>query len=127
MEKEFEFELELPELSIDKPDVLQWAIEKYGDEKQIDVAIEEMAELIKALLKHRRASYNPEAKDCAILQDNIAEEMADVYIMLAQLIMIFRNSNQVQRYIQAKIDRLEKRLKEGLKNERNFIQRQAEG
>lgn len=55
------------------------AVQKFGMNKQVDMAIEEMSELTKALLKHRRAS------DCATTVksgDNIREEMEDVRIML---------------------------------------------
>ena len=55
-------------------------IKKFGEEKQIIVAIEELSELQKALCKYLR---NGE------LTYNLLEEMADVYIMLEQLKIIF--------------------------------------
>lgn len=60
--------------------------EYYALNPQMDVLIEEMAELIKALSKYKRITnvYCPEiVKDDAIA--NIAEEMADVEIMLKQI------------------------------------------
>lgn len=80
-------------------DIYESAISEWGDEAQIDMAIEEMAELTTALLHNRR---NREA--------NIAEEIAGVRIMLAQLEIIFRNGEDVERYKQEKIDRLAARL-----------------
>lgn len=67
------------------------AVKKFGMDKQVDIAIEEMTELTKALLKHRRA------RDCETVVksgDNIREEMEDVRIMLAQLDCIFGRSPQ---------------------------------
>lgn len=67
------------------------AIKKFGMDKQVDMAIEEMAELTKALLKYRRV------RDCATIVksiDNIHEEMEDVRIMLAQLGCIYGRSPQ---------------------------------
>ena len=67
------------------------AVQKFGMNKQVDMAIEEMSELTKALLKYRRAS------DCATTVksgDNIREEMEDVRIMLAQLDCIYGHSPQ---------------------------------
>lgn len=59
---------------------------RYGDEAQIDVAIEEMAELTKALLKLRRHYRSEKPHGSAYnLIDNIAEEMADVQIMMEQI------------------------------------------
>jgi NTP pyrophosphatase (non-canonical NTP hydrolase) len=59
---------------------LEKIIDTYGEQAQIDIAIEEMSELTKALLKYRRTKGND-----AIVNNNVTEEMADVKIMLAQL------------------------------------------
>lgn len=80
-------------------DIFDTAITTWGDEAQIDMAIEEMAELTTALLHARR---NREA--------NVAEEIADVRIMIAQLEIIFKNGDDVERIRKEKIDRLARRL-----------------
>ncbi len=80
-------------------DIYQSAITTWGDDAQIDMAIEEMSELTTALLHARR---NREA--------NIAEEIADVRIMIAQLEIIFKNSDEVEKIKKEKIDRLARRL-----------------
>ena len=82
-------------------EILHDIIIKYPDELQIIIAIEECSELIKALTKHLRG-YS--AADC------IAEEMADVYIMLEQLKIIFDNNREVYHNINSKIARLKKSL-----------------
>lgn len=93
-----------------QPEVLQNAVDTYGKEAQVDVAIEEMSELIKALLKNRRAEHSPQAWDYEKTRQNIFEEIADVVIMLTQLLMIFGGRNAVQKAIDEKVKRLDTRL-----------------
>lgn len=71
---------------IDSIKTMKIAIETYGKDVQTDMMIEEMSDLAKALLKHRR---NPSAK----ILENIREEMADVEIMLDQMRMIYGNNS----------------------------------
>lgn len=85
------------------------SIIKYGDSAQIDMAIEEMAELTKALLKHRRANRFDQY-DMDKVRNNVNEEIADVLIMLEQIQMIFCNRCQVERIIDEKIKRQARRL-----------------
>lgn len=82
---------------------LEKAIEVYGKDMQLNVAIEEFSELIKEICKHKRDEDN---------RDNIIEEMADCYIMLTQLEIIFGINYfpDIDKVIKGKIDRLEKRL-----------------
>lgn len=85
---------------INVENTLKTAVETYGKEAQTDMMIEEMSELTKALLKHRR---NPTAKTL----DNIKEEMADVQIMLDQMRLIYGESDE---YRTEKVLRLAARL-----------------
>lgn len=80
--------------------ILQKAVKFFGERSQEDVAIEEMSELIKALIKNRR--YNTHKTRADVL-----EEMADVYIMLCQLTIIHGFD---QRIVDEKIDRLNQRI-----------------
>lgn len=85
-------------------DVLKKAIETYGAEAQLVVAIEELSELIKEICKHKRYMDNTAA---------IIEEMADCYIMFEQMQMIFGlGSTVIKDAMDKKISRLEKRLAE---------------
>ena len=79
--------------------VLEKAVETWGETAQTDVMIEEMAELTKVIVNHRRGR-----------ESNISEEMADVYIMLKQLEIIFENEGKIKTFIETKINRLEERL-----------------
>lgn len=82
------------------------AIEHYGVNSQIDIAIEEMSELTKALLKHRR--YGTEDTYKAI-----REELADVEICLEQIKLIYLIDDKSLEFIKNfKLDRLKKRMEE---------------
>ena len=83
--------------------IMKKAVEHYGANAQIDKAIEEMAELTQALIKCR---IDINAKVVA----NVAEEIADVLIMVEQLIMIYDNEEAVNKHTNNKIARLEQRL-----------------
>ena len=89
-------------------EILKKAIEIYGKDMQLNVAIEELSELIKEICKNKRGSNN---------RKNIIEEMADCYIMLEQVAIIFDISNHdINEVVSYKIERLEKRLAEGSEN-----------
>ena len=76
-------------------EILIAAIKTFGDKAQEGVAIEECSELIQAIShKHRGREHN------------IAEEIADVEIMLEQLKIINDNHKQVAEIHKQKIERL---------------------
>lgn len=91
------------------------AIKTYGENAQTDMAIEEMSELTKALLKYRRSQHGD--KTCGNnLVGNIVEEIEDVQIMLDQLMLIY-GRDEATRCM--KIARLRERLKEAGNNDRD--------
>ena len=102
--------------------ILQEAIDHYGEESQLDMAIEEMSELTKAICKHKRldkeyikgelfwTEYEPKAEKAI---GNVAEEIADVYIMLEQLTMIFNCKERISAIAREKIRRLKARIDNG--------------
>ena len=84
---------------------LEKAIATYGKDMQLNVAVEEFSELIKEICKNKRGSDN---------RDNIIEEMADCYIMLEQMEIIFDVKNaEIYEMMYNKMKRLENRLAEG--------------
>lgn len=83
----------------------QEAIDAFGGGKQEEVAVEEMAELIKEICKNWRGKDNRAA---------IAEEIADVTIMLEQLRIIYDVNNAVNDYMDSKVERLHMRVFEHL-------------
>ena len=86
----------------DMKDVLQKAIDTYGKDMQLNVVIEEFSELTKEICKHKRGGDNTL---------RIIEEMADCYIMLQQLEMMFGvDIVTLLKEIDRKIQRLSSRL-----------------
>ena len=79
------------------------ALEAFGERAQMTMAIEEMSELAKELCKRCRGRDNVEA---------IAEEVADVQIMLQQLVMLFDCAGQVETFRRYKLERLAERIEE---------------
>lgn len=88
---------------MDRKEVYRTAIGKWGKEMQLTVAIEEMSELTKEICKHFRGEKNLDA---------ISEEMADVTIMLEQMMLIYNNEKSVSRWRDAKVDRLRRAVSE---------------
>ena len=84
--------------------ILQRALDSWGIDSQVKMAIEEMSELIKALLKYDREPTHERLSD-------IGEEIADVEIMLAQMRIIF-DGGQIDKIIERKTDRLAERILE---------------
>ena len=80
-------------------EIYKKAITKYGLIAQIDMVFEEMSELQKELCKFKRGKSNI---------SNIAEEMADVKIMLEQMELAFNIKDKVEFEKDLKIKRLEK-------------------
>lgn len=103
-----EEENHLPEIK--RPEVLRAAISTYGEKAQADMAIEEMSELTKAILKFRRAMGKVDDEECERLRENIVEETADVMIMLTQMIMLYDWDNEIQSIVDYKVNRLYERL-----------------
>ena len=103
-----EDENHLPEIK--RPEVLKAAISTYGEKAQADVALEEMSELTKAVLKFRRATGKADDEERERLRENIVEETADVMIMLAQMIMLYDRDNKIQNIVDYKVNRLYERL-----------------
>ena len=78
------------------------ALSTYGAQAQTMMVMEEMAELQKELCKHARGKEN---------RAQIAEEIADVQIMLEQMELLHGCAGLVAGFKAQKLDRLEKRLR----------------
>ena len=83
--------------------VYEKAIKNYGVNSQVWKFVEEVAELQDAICK---------SQDERRSLDNIAEEIADVTIMLEQLRLIFDCNDLVNEYIDKKIARLRDNMRE---------------
>lgn len=86
---------------MDEAAVFRQALETYGPQAQTMMAMEEMAELAKELCKASRGLGNVE---------HIAEEIADVQIMLEQMIILHQCRGLVERIRAEKVKRLQERL-----------------
>jgi hypothetical protein len=86
-------------------DIFQQAIDKYGVQAQANKAIEELSELIRAISRiENEINFGNVA--------NLVEEMADVYIMLKQLEMIYYiEEATLEAVIEHKIILLNQKLK----------------
>ena len=79
----------------------------YGDEHQCIVAVEELSELTKELCKFNRFKSKLKARDA------IKEEVADVYVMLKQIQVMFNiTDEEMNQEISYKIGRTIRRMKD---------------
>lgn len=99
--------------------VFRRCISEYGTQPQIDMCIEEMSELAKALLKYRRKValvmgevVNPTSDEVNLEQAraDIIDELADVRIMCRQMELLFQAEDEVEKRIDFKVNRQIKRL-----------------
>ena len=79
------------------------AINQWGRQSQIDMMIEECAELVKALCKLKR-KHDP--SDTGALVNDICEEIADVQLMVNQMKIVF-GSKEVKDWYAVKVERLQ--------------------
>lgn len=89
---------------IDESEVLHRALDTYGSRAQVVMVFEEMSELQKELCKYLRGRGSFE---------HIAEEIADVEIMLEQMKMLFCCADEVRDVRRRKVERLKERLDNG--------------
>ena len=81
--------------------VYQRAIAKWGEDAQMKMVLEEMSELQKEICKFWRGKDN---------RDAIADEVADVEIMLGQLKVMLDIGKDVSDHKRMKLLRLQRRL-----------------
>ena len=87
----------------------------YGSEKQSMIHCEELAELIQAISKMRRASDDPTV-DSGEAYSNLVEEVADVCISIEQLQEIYGISDrEIQWVVDKKCARQEERIHDALR------------
>lgn len=88
---------------IDK-NVYEKALERWGLTLQMDMLVEECAELIHAIQKIKRSGLITTEGE-----DKVCEEMADVSIVIEQMLYAFNRDIFNKKY-REKIERLEKRI-----------------
>lgn len=85
-------------------EIYRQAIGKWGKAAQVTMVFEEMSELQKELCKNLRGKENG---------IEIAEEIADVEIMLEQMKLLFDIEEAVKRHKIIKVSRLKDRISRG--------------
>jgi len=87
-------------------------IQKYGESKQLDIAIEECSELIKAISKYKRET---DKENLMFRIASIAEEEADMRIMLQQIdIMMLKYDPEYMERVECEMRRKELRIRKML-------------
>jgi len=89
------------------PEIYRLAIERYGGDAQVTQAIGGMGELTAALVRMQQPKRH---EDRRALKNDVTEEMADAFIMLAQLRMIYNDDELFWMFVNAKTERLAERL-----------------
>ena len=83
-------------------EIYKQAIDTYGEHAQKLMAIEEMSELTKEICKDFRGLLD---------REHLIEEMADVLIMLDQMLLMYKVSGEeVRLMLIKKVERLKERL-----------------
>lgn len=90
-----------------RDEILAMAVHKYGIKNQFVKALEELCELGQAIAKFYGEDFTKGDKT------NIAEEIADVRIMIDQIVMALQLEEDVHRWDVYKLIRLKKRMEGG--------------
>jgi len=100
-------------LNIDKKimNLARLAISRWGKETQIVMLFEEMAELQKELCKYLRMDNTKKPLTEYKLKEKISNEMADVLMMLFQMLYVFDNTNDVSKCLEQKYQRTIDRIR----------------
>lgn len=92
------------EQAMERLRIFSRALDTYGAEAQTRMVFEEFAELQKELCKHARGKDN---------RMEVAEEIADVFNVLDQMIILYDCGDEVAAFRKEKLLRLAEKLEEG--------------
>jgi NTP pyrophosphatase (non-canonical NTP hydrolase) len=88
-------------------DLYDFLLHKWGTDAQVMMLLEEQSELTKELLKlRRRNGYHGLDEE---QQSSLADEIADNFIMLEQMMHIFNVEEEVEKTINYKLNRIAER------------------
>lgn len=94
---------EIPIEDVDREEILDNALEKYGEAAQLDKAIEELGELVTALARLQNGVG---------MEDDVVDEIGDTRVVLDQLTRMFGKEEIAQKE-RDKLDRLRRRIESG--------------
>ncbi len=85
-------------------------LETFGEQVQLDFAIEEMAELTKAICKYKRKISSGDEGEIQSAINNMQEEIADVMVNMDQLCFMY-GKQEIENIKKQKIERALNRAK----------------
>lgn len=91
-------------------EIYKEALEKWGSAAQIEMLVEECSEVIQSIQKLKRSYYSNDDERITQSESNVCEELADLNIMLEQMMLIF-DSSKISKFKNEKIERLKSRIK----------------
>lgn len=89
---------------MDKTEIYKKAIKIWGEKSQIIQAVEELAELIESLCKYENRSNETTRER---YKNDVAEEIADVEIMLETIRTLFDMDYRINTIKEEKLERME--------------------
>ncbi|MDR3125555.1 MAG: hypothetical protein LBU20_00555 [Candidatus Nomurabacteria bacterium] len=93
-----------PLTKVERENILRQFVAKWGEDAEIKMAIEEMAELTKELCKSWRGKTKSSPGAIEENRQHIREEIADVLITVGNLKMIF-GAKEIEEVVDAKLRR----------------------
>lgn len=96
---------------INYTDAIPYIANVYGEEEQLIKTAEETAELAQAAIKHRHSLISNDAESKSKSRQHLAEEIADVLIMIEQITYAEGFEDDVRKIIDEKIRRQIDRIK----------------
>jgi len=94
------------QLTNEEKQTLRNALDLWGIDNQLNMMVEECAELIKEIMKIRRTGMGN--------NESIQDELADVFIVWSQLFTLFNYDNKVQNRIDFKFNRLKEKVEQSV-------------
>lgn len=91
-------------IKIKRKNPYQILVDTFGEDLQLDIAIEEMSELTKAICKYKRFYTTADEKEKERLKSDIIEETADVMLNVEQLSYMF-GTDKVEEIKEYKLNR----------------------
>lgn len=82
-------------------------IEKYGENAQLDIVVEELSELTKEVIKYKRTKTHGEPYDI----NHMAEELADAHVVLDIVQAVLNSHNITPNKIKEIVDYKKKRTR----------------
>ena len=91
--------------------LMQNAVEKWGEEAQMDMIIEKSLKLATAINILKRQNHKEDHASYSIAYNEVCERVADMRLMIEQSEFLF-NTNEINNHYQNKLEYLAKSLNE---------------